>query len=97
MKPTNQLQLLMATFAGWVGLHQSHAITYLIEEIRVPEEQLESSGKRILFTDDQRRRLATNGKPLGRGDTPPSTRSGVSLGLPNLEGIAKESDATAFH
>jgi transposase InsO family protein len=66
MTPTIQLQLLLATFAGWAGLQQSRAISYLIEENRVLEEQLESSGKRILFTDDQRRRLAAKGKPLGR-------------------------------
>jgi putative transposase len=66
MTPTIHLQLLLATFAGWIGIHQSREISYLIEENRVLKEQLESSGKRILFTDDQRRRLAAKGKPLGR-------------------------------
>ena len=66
MTPTIQLQLLLATFAGWVGLGQSRAISYLIEENRVLKEQLESSGKRILFTDDQQSRLAAKGKPLGQ-------------------------------
>ena len=64
MTPTIQLQLLLATFAGWVGLHQSRAISYLIEENRVLKEQLESGGRRIRFTDDQRRRLAAKGKLL---------------------------------
>ncbi len=41
-------------------------IAYLIEENRVLKEQLESSGRRLRFTDDQRRRLAAKGKPLGR-------------------------------
>ena len=41
-------------------------ITYLIEENRVLKEQLESGGRRLRFTDDQRRRLAAKGKPLGR-------------------------------
>ena len=41
-------------------------IAYLIEENRVLREQLESDGKRLRFTDDQRRRLAAKGKPLGR-------------------------------
>ncbi len=41
-------------------------ITYLIEENRVLKEQLESGGKRLRFSDDQRRRLAATGKPLGR-------------------------------
>jgi transposase InsO family protein len=66
MTPKIQLQLLLAAFADWAGLHQSRAISYLIEENRVLKEQLESSGKRILFADDQRRRLAAKGRPLGR-------------------------------
>ena len=41
-------------------------ITYLIEENGVLKEQLESDGRRLRFTDDQRRRLAAKGKPLGR-------------------------------
>ncbi len=55
MTPAIQLQLLLATFAGWVGLQQSRAISCLIEENRVLKEQLESSGKRILFTQMPRR------------------------------------------
>ena len=61
-----QFQLLLATFAGWVGRHQSAVIAYLVEENRVLKEQLESGGKRLRLTDDQRRRLAAKGKPLGR-------------------------------
>ncbi len=60
------LQLLLATFAGWIGRQQAVVITYLIEENRVLKEQLESGGKRLRFSDDQRRRLAAKGKPLGR-------------------------------
>ena len=41
-------------------------IQYLIEENRVLKEQVESGGRRLRFTDDQRRRLAATGKPLGR-------------------------------
>ena len=66
MIETIYLKLLLATFAGWVTRQQSHAIAYLIEENRVLEEQLTASGKRVRFTDDQRRRLAAKGKPLGR-------------------------------
>ena len=66
MIETLRLQLLLATFAGWVGRQQSQATTYLIEENRVLKEQLTSSGKRLRFTDDQRRRLAAKGKPLGK-------------------------------
>jgi hypothetical protein len=61
-----QLQLLLATFAGWVSRQQSAVITYLVEENRILKEQLESGGRRLRFTDDQRRRLAATGKPLGR-------------------------------
>ena len=60
------LQLLLATFAGWVGRQQSHVIAYLIEENLVLKVQLESRGRRLRLTDDQRRRLAAKRKPLGR-------------------------------
>ena len=66
MTESIHLQLLLATFAGWVGRQQSHVIDYLIEENRVLKEQLESGGRRLRFTDNQRRRLAAKGKPLGR-------------------------------
>jgi len=66
MIETIHLQLLLATFAGWVGRQQAAVIAYLIEENRVLKEQLESGGRRLRFTDDQRRRLAAKGKPLGR-------------------------------
>ena len=66
MSPTIQLQLLLATFAGWVCRQQAIVISYLIEENRVLKEQLESGGRRLHFTDDQRSRLAAKGKPLGR-------------------------------
>ena len=40
-------------------------IAYLAEENHVLKEQLESGGRRLRFTDDQRRRLAAKGRPLG--------------------------------
>ena len=58
------LQLLLATFAGWVNRRQAQAIEYLVEENRVLKEQLR--GRRLRLTDDQRRRLAAKGKALGR-------------------------------
>ena len=61
------LQLLLATFAGWVGRRQAAVINYLIEENRVLKEQLESGGKRLRFTDDQGRRLAAKGNQRGPG------------------------------
>jgi transposase InsO family protein len=66
MSPTIQLQLLLVTFAGWVSRQQTSVIEYLVEENRVLKEQIESSGRRMRLTDDQRRRLAAKGKPLGR-------------------------------
>ena len=58
------LQLLLATFAGWVNPHQAQETDYLVEENRVLKEQL--NGKRVRLTNDQRRRLAAKGKALGR-------------------------------
>jgi len=66
MIDTIHFQLFLATFAGWVGRREARVIAYLIEENRVLKEQLESGGRRLRFTDDQRRRLAAKGKPLGR-------------------------------
>ena len=66
MNSTIQLQLLLATFAGWVGREQTSVIDYLVEENRVLNEQIDSSGHRMRLTDNQRRRLAAKGRPLGR-------------------------------
>src|ERR1700681_2747995 len=59
----NPLSLLLICVAGWMNGHQQVVIEYLQEEIRVLKEQL---GKRPRFDDDQRRRLALKGKPVGR-------------------------------
>ena len=54
----------MLMFTGWVNRSQQELIEYLQAEIRVLREQV---GKdRILFTDGQRRRLATKAKVIGR-------------------------------
>ena len=53
---TMQFQFLMLIFAGWVNRSQQDVIEYLQLENRVLLEQL--GGKRLLFTDRQRRRLA---------------------------------------
>jgi transposase InsO family protein len=50
--------------AGWLNQQQQDIVAYLSEENRVLREQLK--GKRLRFTDDQRRRLAAKGKALGR-------------------------------
>ena len=56
-------RFLFVCFAGWMNHRQQLVIEYLQEEIRVLQEQL---GKRPRFNDDQRRRLAAKGKPIGR-------------------------------
>ncbi len=62
------LQFLLLTFAGWVSGSRHEVIDHLTEENRVLREQLDRQlgGRRIRFTDDQRRRLAAKGKLLGR-------------------------------
>ena len=58
------LKLLLITFAGFVNRDQSLLITYLLEENHVFREL--HGDKRPRLNDDQRRRLAAKGKPLGR-------------------------------
>jgi len=61
---TPQLQFLMLILAGWVNRSQQDVIKYLQEENRVLREQL--GGKRVLFPDRQRCRLAAKAKAIGR-------------------------------
>jgi putative transposase len=56
--------ILVVSLAGWLNRQQQEIMEHLQEENRVLREHLK--GKRIRFTDDQRRRLAAKGKPLGR-------------------------------
>jgi putative transposase len=57
------LQFLLLVFAGWVNCRQCEVLEYLQEENRILREQL--GGRRLRFTDAQRRRLAAKGKALG--------------------------------
>ncbi len=57
-------QLYFVILAGWVHRQQQFVIEYLITENRILRET--HGKKRILLTDDQRRRLAVKGKILGR-------------------------------
>ena len=57
-------QLLIVIVAGWVNQQQQQVIEYLRTENQVLKEKL--GKQRILLTDDQRRRLAVQGKLLGR-------------------------------
>ena len=64
MKPFQAWQLLLVSLAGWMNRHQQDVIEYIEEENRILKQRLK--GKRIRFTDDERRRLAVKGKSLGR-------------------------------
>src|SRR5438128_3378923 len=55
---------LVIAVAGWLNQRQQHVIEYLVEENRVLREQL--GGRRLRFTDKQRRQLAAKAKRLGR-------------------------------
>jgi transposase InsO family protein len=58
------LQILLLMFAGWISRQQVEIIEYLKEENRLLKERL--GGKRIRFTDSERRRLARKARALGR-------------------------------
>ncbi|TLY64210.1 MAG: hypothetical protein E6K48_00165, partial [Gammaproteobacteria bacterium] len=58
------LHLLLMMFAGWVTRHQLDVIDYLQEENRVLKERV--GGRRICFTNAERRRLARKAYALGR-------------------------------
>src|ERR1700730_64640 len=51
-------------FAGWVNCDQLDMIEYLLEENRVLKERL--GGRRMRFTDAERRLLARKARALGR-------------------------------
>ena len=57
-------RFLLVAVSGWMNQRQLEVIDYLREENRVLREQL--GGRRLHFTDDQRRRLAAKAKGIGR-------------------------------
>jgi putative transposase len=57
-------QLLLLILAGWINRHQQKVIEYLQVENQILREKL--GKRRILLSDNQRRRLAIKGKVLGR-------------------------------
>ena len=57
-------RFVLIAVAGWMNQRQLHVVDYLREENRVLREQL--GGRRMQFNDDQRRRLASQAKGLGR-------------------------------
>jgi hypothetical protein len=58
------IQFLLFLLIGWVSRQQEQVIEYLKAENRALLEQL--GGRRLCFTDAQRRRFARKAKPLGR-------------------------------
>ena len=64
LKPLDPFRFLLVAVAGWMNQSQLQVIDYLREENRVLREQL--GGRRLRFSDDQRRRLAAKAKLLGR-------------------------------
>ena len=66
LKPVMPLpvQFLAAWIGVWLGRYQQQLIEYQREEIQMLREEL--GGRRIRFSDAERRRLAVLGKKLGR-------------------------------
>ncbi len=57
-------RLLLCILAGWVHRQHQQVIQFRDEQIRALLQKL--GKKRVLLSDDQRRRLAMKGKSLGR-------------------------------
>ena len=55
---------MVLAIARWMSGHQEQVIAYLVEENRVLREQI--GNRRLMFNDDQRRRLAAKAKKLER-------------------------------
>ncbi len=56
-------QLVAPMLAGWINRHQQAVIAYQREEIKVLREML--GGKRLRFTDQQRRPCCPNTRATG--------------------------------
>src|SRR5258706_9850513 len=61
---TLPLQFLVFVLIGWISRQQEEVIEYLKAENLTLRKKF--GGKRIRFTDTERRRLARKAKPLGR-------------------------------
>ena len=64
LRSIQPLHFLLTLLAGWINRRQLEAIDYLIEENRLLKERL--GGRRLRFTDAERRRLARRAYALGR-------------------------------
>jgi putative transposase len=58
------VQVLLLMLVGWINHHQLDVIEYLQEENRVLKERI--GGRRLRFTDAERRPLARKAQALGR-------------------------------
>src|SRR5216683_2638648 len=61
---TTLLQFLLIVVAGWLHRQQAAVIEYVSAENRVLRERL--GGRRIIFTDAERRALAEKARAVGR-------------------------------
>jgi len=77
MKALDPFRFSLIAVAGWMNQHQLLIIDYLREENRILREQL--GGRRLRFTDGQRRRLVKRIRAiLYSGHTPEaSAESGI--------------------
>jgi hypothetical protein len=71
---TTLLQFLLMAVAGWLQRQQAATIDYLKAENRMLRARL--GGRRIVFTDAERRQLAEKARALGR-------KAGVTFALPS--------------
>jgi hypothetical protein len=64
--PPMRLQFIIAMIAAAINDRWQRKLDYVEEERRILQEQLDAAtgGKKLSFTADQRRRLATAGKQL---------------------------------
>jgi putative transposase len=58
------ITILLVMLAGWINRHQQDVIEYLKQENAILKEKL--GKKRLILSDDQRRRLAVLAKRIGR-------------------------------
>jgi len=61
---TRPLTILLMMLAGWLNRHQQDMIDYLKEENKILREKLGT--KRLILTDEQRKKLAILAKNIGR-------------------------------
>src|SRR5215467_2980615 len=58
------LQMVLGVMTGWLDRREREVVAYLIEENRLLRRQV--GGRRLRFTDDDRRRLAARAYRVGR-------------------------------